>query len=164
MVVKRKKKFRKFRGQRSYGYGSHKKHRGAGNRGGRGKAGMHKHKWSYTVKYDPDRYGKHGFKRPVAVQRKIKAVNLSALDKMAAQLGKTELNMSELGIDKVLGSGKATRGLTVKARYFSKKAVEKLEAAGSKVVVIEAKKKEAPKEVKEESGKEAGEKEVKSEK
>ena len=36
------KKVRKFRGSHTHGYGSKKKHRGAGSRGGRGMAGSGK--------------------------------------------------------------------------------------------------------------------------
>ncbi|PKM79270.1 MAG: 50S ribosomal protein L15 [Firmicutes bacterium HGW-Firmicutes-13] len=37
---------------------------------------------------------------------------------------------------KILGQGKLDKNLTVKAHYFSKKAVEKIEAAGGKTEVI----------------------------
>lgn len=135
MVVRRKKKVRKMRGRRSYGYGSHKKHRGGGSRGGRGQAGMHKHKWSYVTTYEPDRFGKRGFKQPSAVSKKVKAVNVSNLEKLAGE--KKTLNLQELGYDKVLGSGKIGSALEVTAASFSKGAIEKIEAAGGKVIVIE---------------------------
>jgi large subunit ribosomal protein L15 len=44
-MAKKGKKHRRFRGRRTY-HGSHKKARGGGSRGGRGQAGLHKHKWS----------------------------------------------------------------------------------------------------------------------
>jgi len=135
MVIRKKKKVLKFRGHRSYGYGSHKSHRGGGSRGGRGKAGGHKHKWSHTVKYDPDRYGKHGFKSKT--RKNIKAVNVSMLEKLAA--GKKNIDLTKLGYNKVLGNGTISAGIEVTAQMFSKKAVEKIEAAGGKVVVLERK-------------------------
>ena len=131
MVVRKKKKVRKFRGERSYGYGSHKKHRGGGSRGGRGKAGMHKHKWSYTVKYEPNHFGKRGFSR--AYVKRPKTINLKELDAIARKLGKKKIDLSELGYDKLLGTGKLTQPLAVKAKYFSKKAIEKIKAAGGKI-------------------------------
>lgn len=134
MVVRRKKKVRKFRGKRSYGYGSHKKHRGGGSRGGRGKAGMHKHKWSYTVKYEPEHFGKRGFKRPSAVVKKVKTINLGRLSALAA--GKKKIDLTKLGYNKVLGSGKIQAAIEVVAEAFSKKAIEKIEAAGGKVTVF----------------------------
>lgn len=135
MVVRKKRKIRKFRGKRSYGYGSHKKHRGGGSRGGRGKAGMHKHKWSYTVKYEPDHFGKRGFKRPAGAAKRVKAINLRQLEVLAA--GKKKLDLSKLGYNKVLGSGNISSNLEVTAEAFSKKAIEKIEAAGGKVVIFE---------------------------
>ena len=144
MVVRREKKFRKFRGKRSYGYGSHKKHRGGGSRGGRGGAGLHKHKWSYIVKYEPEHFGKHGFKRPVKVVEELRAVNLKQLDQLAGNLlkekiaekeeDKIKIDVSKLGYQKVLGSGRLTQPLIIKAKVFSKQAVKKIEDAGGKVV------------------------------
>ena len=47
MVVRRKKTTRsKQLGERTHGHGDTKNRRGAGNRGGRGRAGSHKHKFS----------------------------------------------------------------------------------------------------------------------
>ena len=134
MVVNKDKKSRKFRGKRSQGYGSHKKHRGGGSRGGRGKAGAHKHKWSHTVKFEKDRFGKRGFKNPV--KENIKSININVLGKLAA--GKRKINLSELGYKKVLGSGKLNVALEVTADMFSKKAIEKIENAGGKVVMLKS--------------------------
>lgn len=148
MVVRKKKKVLKMRGKRSYGYGSHTKHRGAGNRGGRGKAGAHKHKWSYVVKHEPGRFGKRGFKQPPAVSKKVKAINVGSLEKLAAS--NKRLDLRELGYDKVLGSGKIGSALEVTATSFSKGAVEKIEAAGGKVIVIGREEKEGAAEEEEE--------------
>jgi large subunit ribosomal protein L15 len=147
MVVRKTKKVRKFRGHRSYGYGSHKKARGAGNRGGRGMAGLHKHKWSYTVKYAPEHFGKRGFKIPQAAQKEVKSINLMELDQRAEQLlkekiaekdgDKIKINVMKLGCEKVLGSGKLSKPLIVEAKYFSEQAVKKLEESGGKAVKVE---------------------------
>ena len=52
MVVRRRKKKNKLRGQRTHGGGGTKNRRGAGCRGGVGKAGSHKHKFSkYYVEF-----------------------------------------------------------------------------------------------------------------
>ena len=65
-----KLRVKKYRGSRTCGGGSHKKRRGAGHRGGRGNAGVHKHKYLRFIKlaklglYE---FGKHGFTRPKAV-------------------------------------------------------------------------------------------------
>lgn len=146
MVVRKKKKFRKFRGHRTYGTGSHKKARGGGNRGGRGQAGMHKHKWSYTVKYEPDHFGKRGFKRPLATVKEIKAINLDDLDRMMDKLlekklvekegDKIKINLQKIGYDKLLGSGRLTRPLIIESKSFSESAIKKLEEAGGKAVKL----------------------------
>jgi len=146
MVVRKGKKVRKFRGKRTYGYGSHKKHRGGGSRGGRGKAGLHKHKWSYTVKYAPEHFGKRGFKRPAAVVKEIKAINLKKIDQTVEKLleqkiaekenDKIKINVLKLGYEKVLGSGKLTKPLIIEAKYFSKQAIKKIEKAKGKAVKI----------------------------
>lgn len=146
MTVRREKKFRKFRGNRSYGRGSHKKARGAGNRGGRGMAGLHKHKWSYTVKYDPDHFGKHGFQRPVTAVKEVKAINLKDLDRIAEKLlkekiatkeeDKIKINAMKLGYEKILGSGQLNQPLIIEAKIFSKSAIKKLEKSGGKAIKV----------------------------
>ncbi|MFN3383359.1 MAG: uL15 family ribosomal protein [Archaeoglobaceae archaeon] len=65
-----KLKVKKFRGSRTCGGGSHKKRRGAGHRGGRGNAGVHKHKYLKFLKLEKlglYEFGKHGFTRPRSV-------------------------------------------------------------------------------------------------
>ena len=56
MVVRKRRKKNKQRGERTHGHGNTKNKRGAGSRGGVGKAGSHKHKYS---KYY-DSFGKSG--------------------------------------------------------------------------------------------------------
>jgi large subunit ribosomal protein L15 len=145
MVVRKRKKHEKFRGRRTY-HGSHKKWRGSGSRGGVGKAGLHKYKWSYTLKYEPEHFGKPGFKRPSKVIREIKAINIKDLDQKTEKLlkeklaqkedDKIKINLKKIGYDKLLGSGKVTKPLIVEAKYFSKKAIKKLEKTGGRAVNI----------------------------
>lgn len=133
MVVRRRQKRR--RGERSY-HGSHKKWRGGGSRGGRGKAGGHKHMYSYVVKYDPERFGKRGFKRPAKISERVKAINLGSLERIAMQQNKKEIDVKDLGFEKVLGAGKISSPLVVKAKSFSKSAIKRLEEAGGKAVKV----------------------------
>jgi large subunit ribosomal protein L15 len=140
MVVRRQKKQR--RGERTY-HGSHKKWRGGGSRGGRGMAGLHKHKWTRTVKYMPDHFGKRGFISPTS--KKIRAINLKDLDQMTEKLleqklvekegNKIKVDLEKIGYDKLLGSGKVTKPLIVEGKYFSKNAVKKLEESGGHAIV-----------------------------
>ncbi|WP_456468856.1 uL15 family ribosomal protein [Archaeoglobus sp.] len=67
-----KKKVKKFRGSRTFGWGSHKNRRGRGNRGGAGNAGVHKHKYIKFVKLAKKGeylFGKHGFTRPKILRK-----------------------------------------------------------------------------------------------
>lgn len=145
MVVRKRKKHRKFRGRRTY-HGSHKKWRGGGSRGGRGKAGLHKHKWTYATKYAPNHFGKIGFKRPPEVIKEIKSISLKQLDQLVEKLleqklaekegNKIRINLSKIGYDKVLGSGKLTKPLIIEAKYFSKQAIKKIKEANGEAIKI----------------------------
>ena len=134
MVVRKEKKHKKFRGRRTY-HGSHKKARGGGSRGGRGKAGLHKHKWSYVVKYEPEHFGKKGF-TPLR-KKEVKSISLKKLDEIAREKNLEKVNVLELGYEKVLGEGKLSKPLTIEAKFFSKQALKKIEEAGGKAVKIE---------------------------
>lgn len=143
MTVRRQKRHRKFRGRRTY-HGSHKKWRGGGSRGGRGAAGLHKHKWSWIVKYDKEHFGKITNK---SHKEKIEAVNIDYLNKKAETFLKEKIaekegnaikiNVAKLGYDKVIGGGKVTMPLIVEAKSFSKSAQEKIVKAGGKAVKVE---------------------------
>jgi large subunit ribosomal protein L15 len=140
MVVRKEKKIRKKRGHRTCGYGGQKKHRGGGSRGGRGNAGLHKHKFMKMLKYMPDHFGKVGFKRHFV--RKLKAINIDELNKLLEEKfgkieGEVKVSLKELGYDKLLGKGMVKYRMIVEARAFSKKALEKLEEAGCKAVTVE---------------------------
>jgi large subunit ribosomal protein L15 len=140
MVVKKEKKIRKKRGHRTAGYGGQKKHRGGGSRGGRGNAGLHKHKFMKMLKYMPDHFGKVGFKRHFV--RKPKAINIEDLNKVLEERmeklkGEVKVSLKQLGYDKLLGKGTPKYRMIVEAKAFSKKALEKLEKAGCKAVTVE---------------------------
>jgi len=134
MVVRFRKKSRKMRGSKTHGWGMKKKHRGAGSQGGRGQAGMMKHKKSWMLTNDPHHFGKIGFKVPLEVKSKVNAITLRDLDILAKKLNKTEIDISELGFDKVLSNGKLTQALTIKAKKFVEKAKKKIEEAGGKAI------------------------------
>lgn len=118
--------------------------RGAGHRGGRGNSGLHKHMWSWVVKYDPQHFGKYGFKRPQKAVFKFQAVNLDFLDEKAQELvnngqateegGKIVIDVTEMGYNKVLGRGKLTQALVIKSPLFSQSALRKIEEAGGEAV------------------------------
>jgi len=142
MVVRKRKKILKKRGHRTAGYGGQKKHRGGGSRGGRGNAGLHKHKVMRMLKYDRDHFGKKGFKRHFV--RKPRSINLDDLSRIIEKMieekklkGEMKINLSELGYDKLLGNGSLKYKVTVEAKMFSKNALKKLEEAGCKAITVD---------------------------
>ena len=82
MTVNTHKKARKLRGSRTHGWGSPKKHRGAGSRGGVGMAGSGKkgqQKLNRLKKLDYKKIGKTQFKRPLKTIINDKTINLSTI-------------------------------------------------------------------------------------
>jgi Ribosomal protein L15 len=128
------RKIRKFRGTRTVGYGRIGQHRDSGSKGNR-KVGRHKHLWSKVVTSQPDYFGKHGFTSPQSKHRIESTINLQKLDQLAT--GK-EINLTELGYTKLLGTGKVTKALTVTVAAASKSAQTKIAEAGGKLVLPEA--------------------------
>jgi large subunit ribosomal protein L15 len=128
------RKIRKMRGSKTCGYGSKKKHRGKGSKGGKGYAGSHKHKWTYIVKYEPDHFGKHGF-TPVK-RKEAKTINVGELEELLKKnsLEKNEIDLTELGYEKLLGKGKVTKPFIIKVKEFSEIAKRKIESAGGKII------------------------------
>ena len=134
---------KKFRGSRTHGRGK-KAGRGAGLRGGRGNAGLHKHKWISVVKYCPDYFGHHGFKRPQSVVTDKITVNLSEVEQSLPALskdgyavekdGKWTVDLTKMGVDKLLGSGRISTPISIRVPEASASALEKLKAAGGTIV------------------------------
>jgi len=146
VVVRRRKKSRKLRGRtRTMGWGRIGQHRKSGSRGGFGLVGFHKHKWTWTIKYAPHWFGKHGFTQPPTIVVGINAINVGELDEIARDMlrqgivqkenNKIVIDVSVLGFNKVLGKGKITLPLKVITPAITEKAREKIEAAGGEVVI-----------------------------
>lgn len=128
-----RKKAKKNRGTKTHGRGGMKNGRGAGERGGRGKAGWDKHKRMHMLKVDPDRFGRHGFKRPQSVIKKDTVINIGDLEEEFPN--KKNIDLKGKGYTKLLGSGKLSKKLKVKVDKASKKAIEKIEGEGGEVVL-----------------------------
>ena len=125
----------KFRGRcRTHGRG-HKAGRGAGKRGGRGNAGLNKHKVMTRIKYMPNHWGMHGFNREPSLRTVTVTCNVSQLEKLAGEAD--SIDLSEHGIDKLLGSGRISRAMQITAGAASRRAIEKVEAAGGNVLLDE---------------------------
>jgi large subunit ribosomal protein L15 len=133
------RKIRKFRGTRTQGYGRIGQHRDSGSKGAR-KVGRHKHLWSWVVTHEPDYFGKNGFTSPKSLHTKVNAINLNKLDQLvqASQGEKTQINLTELGYTKLLGTGKITKALTIQVVSYSKSAAEKVKEAGGEIINSQA--------------------------
>lgn len=134
------RKVRKLRGSRTHGYGQIGQHRHSGKQGGHGNAGLHKHKWSWMVINDPDHFSRDQYAVPGA--RKIsKWLNVGDLDgllshenKKKGAEGAVSVDLTSMGVEKLLGSGAVTRAFNVKVGSFTERAKTKLEEAGGKIV------------------------------
>ncbi|AFZ71551.1 uL15m family ribosomal protein [Natronobacterium gregoryi] len=144
-------KKRRQRGSRTHSGGSHKNRRGAGHRGGRGRAGRSKHEFH---NYEPK--GKHGFKRPDGIREEVAEIDVRKLDEDAILYvaeGVAEAvdggdgyridardvveDGHEVDVVKVLGSGQVRNQLEITADAFSDAAREKIEGAGGEATLTE---------------------------
>jgi large subunit ribosomal protein L15 len=81
------------------------------------------------------------------VSRDISIVNVGELDELAPYLveeglaevkdGAYHINLENLGIEKVLGSGRVTRNLIITSENFSESAREKIKNAGGSCIDAE---------------------------
>lgn len=134
MGTRKKKKSRKMRGSRYHGYAA-KKHKGKGNRGGKGMAGSGKRadqKKSYVLKHLYPYFGGKGYTSRRTAKKKQKIMNIKDLNKYDGEV--------DLKDYKILSEGELTKKLTVKCQACSKKAREKIEKAGGKIETIPNKK------------------------
>ena len=92
---------------------------------------MNKHRVMTRIKYMPKHWGMHGFNRHPSLRTVYVTANVGQLEEMAN--GADTVNLTEMGIDKLLGSGRVSTALSVTVESASAKAVEKIEAAGGSV-------------------------------
>ena len=132
---------KRFRGNHTHGRGK-KAGRGAGLRGGRGRAGANKHRYLMLQllggKHEHTQarpWGRIGFKyRSRDGNPKPETLNVGQL---AIRFpGKSEIDLEAEGIGKLLGSGAITHKVTVKVDQASPGAIEKVKAAGGSVTVL----------------------------
>ena len=148
MVVHRRKKKVRHRGYSRHGCGARKKHRGSGNRGGRGMAGTGKRadqkKPTILKLYGNTYFGKHGFHS--VWKKDVPVCNLDDLERSALAKSNTLIkekngvftaDLKALGIGKLLGRGAVTRKWEVHGSV-SKSAEEKIVKAGGRVVKEES--------------------------
>lgn len=137
-MARLKKRNRKFFGSRNHGKGNAKNRRGKGGKGGWGRAGMHKHRFSYVAVYEREwmaaggHMGFHSVIKPAIT----KTLNVYEIEQLA-QKGKLEKRDGKYFFEfggKILGSGQISVPVTVKALAFSEGAAEKIKKAGGSAV------------------------------
>ncbi|MCX6769792.1 MAG: uL15 family ribosomal protein [Candidatus Micrarchaeota archaeon] len=139
MATRQKKRSRKFFGTRNHGKGNTKNRRGKGGKGGWGRAGMHKHRFTYITRFERDwmaHGGRFGFHN--VTKKRVPIVNLYEIEQLAAS-GKLE---KREGFDyfefpgKVLGTGIITKPVKILALAFSEGAAAKIKKAGGSIEAI----------------------------
>lgn len=143
MVQAKKSNYSKRRGSHTYGYGSKKKQRGKGNIGGSGASGHGKRSASKKPSYQAKGYlGKHGFVNnnpsPISVIN-LKLIednfdNLIFKELIVEKDGFFEINLTEMGFDKLLGNCEVNRKYKITVKSTSKKSKERIESAGGEIV------------------------------
>ena len=112
--------------------------RGAGLRGGKGNAGLLKHRYMHMVKNMPDHFGKHGFKRHPSISKRNNTINVGQLEDLFP--GKNDINLTKEGFDKLLGSGRINKKLKITVNEASEKAITKIKEKGGELILPEVSK------------------------
>ncbi len=152
MVVRKRRKVVKQRGSKTHGWGSKKKHRGKGSKGGSGRAGMGKRGQQklpsvYSKGLLPLKRGVKGFKRHKSITKEIKTINVNELESMieswinrgvCKKKGDIYLiDLEKAGYDKLLGTGRMEKKVEVRVRKATSRAIRKIEDVGGKVILLE---------------------------
>ena len=95
-------------------------------------AGLHKHKWSFTVKYAPDHFGSSKWHPPHPATTD-RWVNVYELGKLSSS--ENSLDLGAMGYQKLLGQGTISKALSIKVPRASASAIEKIKSAGGNVTV-----------------------------
>lgn len=132
MKLKKRKKFSRARGTRSCGWAM-KKHKGSGNRGGKGMSGTGKRadqRKTYVLSKLYPYFGRKGF-----TSRKTgkKISNVLNLKNIKEKYGKEkEIKLEKY---KILGEGEGFNS-AIHAKSASKSAIEKMERAGGRIILL----------------------------
>jgi len=114
------------------------------------RVGRHKGLWTYTVKYEPNYFGRRGFTSPQSLKQKINAINVGKLNELVEKLdaqkqlekrkGKAFLDLDKLGYQKLLAQGTIDKPVLVKVESCSGNAAKKIEEAGGQILKEEEEK------------------------
>ncbi len=142
MPVKHRTKVRRYRGSRTHGWGV--RHRGSGQRGGRGNAGSGKRADCQKPSHWERVFGRNGFKMHGNTIVDI-TINLHEVDARAdawiaakqasAEGGVITVDLSKLGYTKLLGTGRITRKMNISVKRAAASCAEKVAATGGKLTV-----------------------------
>jgi large subunit ribosomal protein L15 len=143
--VHKRKKNSRLRGARTAGWGFRQKHKGHGNKGGFGKAGTGKkgdHDKQRARESDKKEkyFGKQGATSRGTKRDKTQRINLYAIKENIFTKAGQKIDLKD---HVVLATGEGFKA-EITAKRASAAAIKKMEAAGGKIVVPEAKKAEAP--------------------
>ena len=140
---------KRLRGNHTHGRGM-KAGRGAGLKGGRGRAGANKHRFLMLqilggkhAHLAARRWGRVGFKYR-SRNGNDKPVSVNVGDLALRFPGQAELDLSKQGIGKLLGSGEISHKVNVTVDHASEGAIAKVKAAGGSVKVLVVKAVKAP--------------------
>ncbi len=159
-IHKRKNRTRK-RGSKTQGYGFRQKHKGSGNKGGKGMSGSGAHKRQKARNMDAigSYFGRRGLTSRSQAVKKYDKINLGDIKSNFSIDKKIDLSGY-----KILGDGDGFK-CEIIAKSATASAIEKMEKAGGKIILPVVKKIEEKKEIiKEETKKEVVVKEKKKEK
>jgi len=146
----KRKKSSRIRGSKTAGWGFRQKHKGHGNKGGVGMAGSGKkadHKKQVAVEMDKNKkyFGRAGLTSRGAEIKKYEKINLRDIKANFLVKGSNTINLEK---HKILGEGDGFKA-EITAKSATKSAIEKMEKAGGKIILLEKKfnkkKEEAPK-------------------
>jgi len=89
-------------------------------------------------------FGKHGFHQPPACRTYVNSLNVGELDEMALYLieagaateknGAININLGELGFDKLLGNGRVSKKYVINVGTASASAKAKVEEQGGQII------------------------------
>ena len=143
--TKKRKKSSRYHGRKrgTCGTGARKKMKGSGHRGGKGMAGTGKRadqKKTLILKlYGHDYFGKQGITSKKTERDKRKRINLDSIYKNLESFGKRKGDAYEINLNsyKILaGQLEIKKKLIITAQSSSGSAIEKVEKAGGKIILI----------------------------
>jgi len=144
-MIRRKSKSTKKRGSRTCGWGTGKKHRGKGSRGGCGHGGIGKRGGQKVTFYKAQgivTVGKVGFKnkreRPavnaISIKNLEQHLDAWVAKKLADKKGEVyHVDLSKVGYDKIISGGQVTKKMEITCGAIAASAKESIESAGGKV-------------------------------